>query len=47
MQVNGRLNGNQIHFTAGENQYTGRVAGNTMEGTMKPGSSWKATRASK
>ncbi|HEU4345348.1 MAG TPA: class I SAM-dependent methyltransferase [Candidatus Binatia bacterium] len=47
LPVSGKLNGDQINFTAGGNQYTGRVAGNTMEGTMKPGGSWKATRAGK
>jgi SAM-dependent methyltransferase len=43
--TNGRLNGNQIIFTAGEAQYTGRVDGNSMEGTLKSGGNWKATRA--
>jgi SAM-dependent methyltransferase len=43
--VNGKLNGDQITFTAGEAQYTGRVNGNSMEGTLKSGSKWSATRA--
>ncbi len=47
--VNGRLNGDQITFTAGETQYAGRVSGNSMEGTIKGGSNgnWSATRAGK
>src|SRR6266850_2948992 len=32
--TNGRLNGDQISFTAGANQYTGRVNGNVMEGNV-------------
>jgi Methyltransferase domain len=47
--TNGKLNGDQISFTAGKAQYTGRVNGNTMEGTVKGGSDdkWSATRAGK
>jgi hypothetical protein len=47
--VNGQLNGDQITFTAGGAQYTGRVNGNSMEGTTKGGSNgnWTATRAGK
>lgn len=47
--VNGQLNGDQITFTAGGAQYTGRVNGNSMEGTIKGGSNgnWTATRAGK
>jgi precorrin-6B methylase 2 len=43
----GRLNGDQISFRAGNAQYTGRVSGNTIEGTVKSGSgssSWNAGR---
>lgn len=43
----GRLRGDQISFRAGSAQYTGRVSGNTIEGTVKSGSgasSWTATR---
>jgi Methyltransferase domain len=45
----GKLNGDQITFTAGEGQYVGRVSGNSMEGTIKGGSNgkWTATRAGK
>jgi len=44
--TNGRLRGDQISFTAGGAQYTGRVDGNAMEGTVKGGSDskWHATR---
>ena len=46
---NGRLRGDQLSFAAGGSQYTGRVNGNTIEGTVKGGSpgSWSATRAGK
>jgi SAM-dependent methyltransferase len=44
--TNGRLRGDQINFTAGNAEYTGRVAGNTIEGTVKGSTSgsWSATR---
>ena len=48
--TNGRLSGDQISFSAGGTQYTGRVSGNAMEGAVKSGASsgkWKATRAGK
>ena len=45
--VNGKLNGDQIMFTAGEAQYSGRVTGNSMEGTLNGGSKWSATRVGK
>src|SRR4249919_252496 len=47
--ISGKLNGDQISFTAGGAQYTGRVNGNAIEGTVKGGSnsSWSATRAGK
>lgn len=45
--TNGRLNGDQITFTAGGNQYSGYVNGNVMEGNVGSGGSWKATRAGK
>jgi precorrin-6B methylase 2 len=41
---NGRLRGDQITFTAGNAEYTGRVSGNTMEGSLKSGGNWTATR---
>jgi hypothetical protein len=45
-QVNGKLNGDQIMFTAGDTQYTGRVSGNSMEGSGA-GVQWSATRTGK
>jgi SAM-dependent methyltransferase len=45
--INGKLNGDQITFTAGEGQYSGRVNGNSMEGSLKSGGKWKATRNAK
>jgi len=45
-QINGKLNGDQITFTAGATQYTGRVNGNAMEGSAA-GAKWNATRAGK
>ena len=47
--TNGKLNGDQITFTAGGAQYTGHVNGNSIEGTVKGGSNgkWRATRAGK
>ena len=45
-QISGKLNGDQISFTAGGSQYSGRVNGNSMEGTAG-GAKWSATRAGK
>jgi SAM-dependent methyltransferase len=45
--VNGKLRGDLITFTAGDTEYTGRVNGDRMEGTIKSGGtngSWSATR---
>jgi hypothetical protein len=44
--TNAKLRGDEISFTAGGAQYTGRVNGNAMEGTVKGGSDskWHATR---
>ncbi len=46
--MNGKLRGNEINFTAGGAQYSGRVSGNVIEGTIKSGgksSEWRATRS--
>ena len=42
--VTGKLNGDEISFSAGELQYTGRVNGNSIEGTLKTGEKWSASR---
>ncbi|HUF79674.1 MAG TPA: class I SAM-dependent methyltransferase [Burkholderiales bacterium] len=45
--IRGRLNGDVITFKAGNAQYSGRVAGDTIKGTIKSGQSsseWSATR---
>lgn len=42
--TNGRLRGDQIMFAAGGTTYTGRVNGNTIQGTQN-GTAWSATRA--
>jgi hypothetical protein len=44
-QVTGKLNGDQISFTAGEAQFTGTVNGNSIDGALKSGGKWSATRA--
>jgi SAM-dependent methyltransferase len=46
--TNGRMIGEQIVFTAGTAEYTGRLTGGRLEGTFKSGnqtSSWTAVRA--
>ncbi len=43
--ITGRLEGNQITFTAGDGEYVGRVNGNVMEGIVSSGGNWKASRA--
>jgi SAM-dependent methyltransferase len=43
----GKVNGNDVTFTAGGAQYSGKLNGNTLEGVVKNGSietQWKATR---
>jgi precorrin-6B methylase 2 len=45
--ANGKLNGDQISFTTEGNQYTGRVSGNAMEGSVGSGGNWQATRDAK
>jgi SAM-dependent methyltransferase len=44
--INGKLDGDQISFTAGKLSYTGRVNGNSMEGSAA-GAKWGATKAGK
>jgi len=48
--VKGRLYGDRINFKAGDSQYTGRVNGDAIKGTLKSGGSageWSATRTAK
>lgn len=45
--ANGRMRGDQITFTVGETEYTGRVSGDTIEGTLTSAatsSTWSAKR---
>jgi SAM-dependent methyltransferase len=44
--VSGKLNGEQITFSAGATQYSGKVSGNSIEGSAG-GNKWNATRAGK
>jgi precorrin-6B methylase 2 len=46
--ANGRLRGDQVTFSAGGAEYTGRVDGRSIEGTVSTGgntTAWKATRS--
>ena len=43
--TNTKLNGADIAFTAGGKNYTGKVDGNTIKGTIDGGGSWSATRS--
>lgn len=46
--LNGRLRGDVINFTAGDARYTGKVSGNSIEGTVTVAGKtapWTATRA--
>ena len=48
LNVGGKMRGDQIAFKAGSAEYSGKVSGNTIEGTIKNGaqtSKWTATRA--
>ncbi len=42
--TNGKLKGDEITFTAGGTEYTGKVNGTTIEGTTKSGEKWQAKR---
>jgi len=39
-----RLNGSQIRFAIGRDQYVGEVSGNVMQGTVNGSRPWRATR---
>jgi hypothetical protein len=46
--LNGKMTGDQIAFTAGNTQYTGKVVGNVIEGVARTGdveTKWQATRS--
>ncbi|OGA21103.1 MAG: hypothetical protein A3I02_09895 [Betaproteobacteria bacterium RIFCSPLOWO2_02_FULL_67_26] len=48
--IEGRMNGDQISFKAGNAQYSGRVTGDTIKGTVKSGGGageWSAARAAR
>ncbi len=45
--ANGKLHGDQIIFNAAGSLYTGRVNGNSMEGSISSGGNWKATRSAR
>ena len=42
--ITGKLKGDEITFTAGGTEYTGKVNGTTIEGTTKFGEKWQAKR---
>ena len=42
--VGGRLRGDEIYIRTDDNEYRGRVSGDTISGTSKNGAEWKATR---
>ena len=44
MMLTGKLDGDNIKFSAGGTEYIGTVSGNTISGTHAGGGSWKATR---
>jgi precorrin-6B methylase 2 len=43
-KVEGKMNGDEITFSAGNTTYTGKVNGTSMQGTVNGGGSWTATR---
>ncbi len=43
--TNGKLNGNEVTFTAGGTEYTGKVNGRHISGVTKSGVKWSARRA--
>lgn len=45
--TSGKLHGDQIIFNAGGPVYAGRVSGDSMEGTISSGGTWKASRSGK
>ncbi len=45
-KVEGKLNGDEITFTAGKQTYAGKVNGSSMQGTISGGGTWNATKRS-
>jgi len=45
--ANAKLNADQISFSIGGLSYSGRVGGNSMEGTISGGAPWKASQLGK
>jgi hypothetical protein len=45
--VNGKLRGDQLTFEAGPSRYTGRVNGDTIDGTLTSGGSTSNFRAAR
>jgi len=45
--VNGKMNGEHITITAGGTEYDGQVKGDSIDGNMKGGGKWTATRTGK
>jgi hypothetical protein len=45
--INGRMKGEEISFTAGNTQYTGKVSGDTIEGVAKTGDKEEKFRATR
>ena len=43
-KVEGKMNGDEITFTAGKTTYKGKVSGKTMQGTIDGGGAWTATK---
>jgi hypothetical protein len=43
--TNGKLSGDNISFSAAGKEYTGKVSGTAMAGTVKGGGNWNAVRA--
>jgi precorrin-6B methylase 2 len=41
----GKLNGDEISFSAGNTKYTGKVQGNSIRGTAVGGAAWTATKS--
>jgi hypothetical protein len=41
----GKVRGDEIVFTAGGVQYTGKVNGKRIDGSTRTGAAWSATRA--